>query len=153
VELHAVPDDLAGYLTADGADHALNGGVPELPDCATADAHRVVVVLDPGKLVAGSAVRHRQLADGARFQEEAKSPEDGGSADVGDALAKRLSSEAVRHVAHDARDGPPRACHAVPAVFKRGDQLPWPGLWLRVLTGHRIETHYQLTRAKVNGAC
>ena len=56
VELYAMPDDVSGDVVSDGPEQPFHCRRAELADGPAPDADRVVVVLDAGKAVHGSAI-------------------------------------------------------------------------------------------------
>ena len=118
-----MPDDLAGDFPSDGAEHALDCGVPKLAHRAALDADGMMMMLDPREAVLGRAVGHGELADDARLLQQLDRAIDGGPPDGGQLAAKLFGGKAFVLATERGDDAPPRRGYAVAAVFENGEKV------------------------------
>ena len=95
VELHTVPDDLAGDIASNGPEQPFHRCRSELTDIAALNADGMVMMLDSGEAVLGSAVHHGQLADDAGLQQQLDRSVPRRATDGGKLIADLLRRESL----------------------------------------------------------
>ena len=123
VEFYAVPDDGAGDIATDQAQHALHRAGPEFADGAAGDADSVVVVLSMGETVARLSVDEAKLADDAGFKKELDGAEDRSPTYNGQLANQIIGGEALAPVFKRLDDDAPRERGAIALVLKDGQNV------------------------------
>jgi hypothetical protein len=95
IDLHPVAHNLSVYLFCKRPQHPLNRRVSEVSHLAASYAHCVMVMADTSEAVLWRAIRHRQLAERSKFDQQLDSSVDRSSADTWHGLAQVLSREGV----------------------------------------------------------
>ena len=123
VELHAMPNDLAGNIVTDRSEQTFHRCRAELADDAASRADGVVVMLDARKAVLGAAIHCSDLADDACLQQQLDSPIHRRPPYGWDLFADLLRSEAFLLSLDEIYDRSSRDCRPVSLVLKYGHQV------------------------------
>ena len=118
VQLDPVADDVTRDVVAQGTDKALNSGGAELTDVSAPDADGVVMVLNAGQAVPGSAVHEVKPADDAGLHQELDGPEDGRPARSGQLNTNLFGGKALPLPLQNLNNGPSRSRGTVSLILE-----------------------------------
>ena len=118
VKFNAVAHDVTRYVVAQSPQQTLHRSGPELSDVPADDADRVVMVLDAGQAVPGSAVHQVKPTDDSGFHQEFDRSKDSRPAYAWQLMTNLLCGEPPLFPIQDLYYGAPRSRGAISTVFK-----------------------------------
>ena len=118
VELDPVAHYFAGDFAAQAPHQALDRSGPKLPDDATLNAYRVVMMPDAGQAVLWSPIEKVQPAYDADLHEQLDGPKDRRPAHPRQFAADLVRGETFLHSLQNADDRSPRSRRPIPTILK-----------------------------------